>query len=152
STGPGEPGTPSVECASRPVTQLAVGAHVILDPASTGGCLRLPAAGAAGAQYLLVLASTNGTKSSTGISGSYLLRASNPLVAVQLASNATVTPGPGSAAAQFDATLRRLEGELAADPRNRPLSTATPGLVQAPPLGDMKSFKTCSNLACTSFV
>jgi hypothetical protein len=137
------------------VTQLAVGDHVILDPAATGGCLRLPAAGAAGARYLLVLASTNGSKSSNGISGSYLLRASNPVVAVAPPAelpSARPALAPGSVGARFDATLRELEGELAADPRNRPLTTATPHLVQAPPLGDVESFKTCSNLACTSFV
>ncbi len=151
STGPNPPGTPSEECASRPVTQLAVGDHVIIDPSATGGCLRLPVAGAGGAQYLLVLASTNGSKSSTGVSGPYLLRASNPVVALQTASGAAPL-APAGNAAQFDATLRRLEGELAADPRHRPLTAASPGLTQAPPLGDMKSFKTCSNLACTSFV
>ena len=156
STGPdGNMGTPSEECATRPVTQLAVGDHAILDPAATGGCLRLPAAGAGGAQYLLVLASTNGSKSSTGISGSYLLRASNPVVAVAPPAefpSALPSLAPGSVGARFDATLRELEGALAADPRNRPLTTAAPHLIQAPPLGDVKSFKTCSNLTCTSFI
>src|ERR1044071_2349669 len=156
STGPdGNMGTPSEECATRPVTQLAVGDHAILDPAATGGCLRLPAAGAGGAQYLLVLASTNGSKSSTGISGSYLLRASNPVVAGAPPAefpSALPSPAPGRVGARFDATLRELEGALAADPRNRPLTTAAPHLIQAPPLGDVKSFKPCSNLTCTSFI
>ena len=155
STGPsGSLGTPSEECATRPVTQLAVGEHVILDPLATGGCLRLPAAGASGAQYLLVLASTNGSKSSVGISGPYLLRASQPVVVVAPPAeipSAVATLAPGNVGARFDATLRQLEGQLAADPRNRPLSSATPALVAAPPLGDVRSFKTCSNLACTTF-
>ena len=154
STGPSEPGTPSEACANRPVTQLAVGDHVVLDPAATGGCLRLPAAGAGGAQYLLVLASTNGSRSSDGISGSYLLRASQPVAAVappaELPSRAAAL-APGNLGARFDATLRQLEGELASDPRNRPLTSAASGPAVAPPLGDVKSFKTCSNLACSTF-
>ena len=155
-TGPdGGGGTPSEACAAEPVTQLAVGEHVILDPAATSGCLRLPKAGAAGAQYLVVLASTNGTKSSSGTQGPYLLRSSHPVVAVTAPAAAPQPAAPslasGSVAAQFDASLRRLERDLAADPRNRLLPLTAPRLVQAPPVGDVKSFKTCSNLACSAF-
>lgn len=144
--------TPSEACAAVAVTQLNAGQHVILDPAAASGCLRIPAAGAQGAKYLLVLASANGTRSSAGIEGPYLLRSSLPLE--PLSSTTPLAPAPsftGALAAQFDATLRRREAELAADPRNRPGPYTAPALVAAPPLGDVRNFKTCSNLACTSF-
>ncbi|HEX7025024.1 MAG TPA: hypothetical protein VF187_09440, partial [Gemmatimonadales bacterium] len=54
---PPPPGTPSVVCAAKPVTTMNPGEHVVLDPAATSGCLRFPAPGPAGAQYLVVLAS-----------------------------------------------------------------------------------------------
>jgi len=104
----------------------------------------------------MVLASTNGTKSASGVEGPYLLRSSNPLQAV--AAPTAWFPAPagvasglvaGQLSAQFDASLRRREAELAADPQAR-LPLAAPGLVAAPPLGDIKSFKTCSNITCTS--
>ena len=157
-TGPdGDLPTPSVACVSQPVTQLAAGAHGIIDPASAAGCLRLPAAGASGATYLLVLASTNGAKSTPGIQGSYLLRSSNPLVALSAAvpsvSRAAESPLAGDAAAAFERALRRREAELAADPGTHPLTAPPPpGLVAAPPLGDVRTFKSCGNLTCTSVV
>jgi hypothetical protein len=150
--------TPSEACADRSVTTLAVGAHAVLDPAASNGCLRIPEAGANGASYLLVLASTNGAKSSTGIQGSYLLRSSNPVVAVTApepaaaaASAPSAALGSGGVGARFDAALRALEQTLAADPRNRPLLGSAPGVAHAPPLGDVRSFKTCSNLTCSAF-
>ena len=168
-TGPdgGPLPSPSEACANQSVTQLGVGQHAIIDPSATSGCLRLPQAGPGGAQYLLVLASTNGTKSTNGIQGPYFLRSSSPVVAVSQPG-----PGPGTAPGvestapggwgagrlesgsvswQFDAMLRRREQQLAADPRNRLVSFTAPGLTGAPPVGDVKSFKTCANLACTMF-
>ena len=150
--------TPSEACVDQSVIQLAVGAHAIIDPAFTDGCLRIPKAGANGARYLLVLASTNGTRSSTGIQGSYLLRSSNPVAVVT--SPEPVLPAvsappsglrPGSAGARFETTLRSLEQRLATDPRNRPFLAAAPVVPHAPPVGDVRSFKTCSNLTCSSF-
>jgi hypothetical protein len=154
----GELPTPSEACATQSILQLAVGTHAIVDPSASGGCLRIPQAGAGGARYLLVLASTNGTKSSNGIQGPYLLRASTPVAAV--AAPEPLLPGvspvlgglrTGSVGARFGATLRDLERQLAADPRNRPLRTVAANLVLAPPVGDVKSFKVCNNLTCSSF-
>jgi hypothetical protein len=138
------------------VLQLVPGQHLIVDPASFNGCLRLPEAGTQGAGYLLVLASTNGTRSSAGISGTYLLRSSNPVAMAGPASAAaqqSSSPGvtQGELGARFDAALRLRERELAADPRNRPGPFTAPAVVAAPPVGDVKSFKVCINLACSSF-
>jgi hypothetical protein len=138
------------------VTQLVAGQHVVIDPGAFSGCLRIPKAPAAGAQYLLVLAATNGSRSSAGISGAYLLRSSSPVAVGGPAPAAAPVSPPGGVTlgelgAQFDATLRQRERDLAADPRNRPGPFRAPGLAVAPPVGDVKTFKVCSNLACSSF-
>jgi hypothetical protein len=146
-----------VDCADQPVTQLSVAAHVILDPAATEGCLRLPQAGASGASYVLVLASTNGTRSSNGISGPYSLSSSSPLAALR--SLAPVAPAAfepaglrsGRVGLAFEQALRQREQELAADRRNRPILSGAPGVAVAPPVGDVRDFKVCSNLTCTAF-
>jgi len=154
-TGPNEElRPPSEACASHPVTDLAVGEHSVLDPAPVDGCLRIPAAGAGGAEHLLVLASTNGTRSPNGNKGPFLLRASNPLIALlgaaPTAASALRRADPARA---FDRTLRRLEAELAADPDRHPgMRTAPPAVAAAPPLGDVKSFKVCGSLQCSGFV
>jgi len=152
---PPPPGTPSVVCASKPTTQLAAGQHVIIDPIATSGCLRLPAAGASGAEYLLVIASTSGARSSTGIQGAYVLRASTPASASAEQSPASapvMTPRRRSVAAEFDAMLRERERELAASRGAVPAAPPAGNVVAAPPVvGEVKSFKVCSNLQCTAF-
>ena len=49
-----------VDCTGQPILQPAPGEHVVVDPAATNNCLRLPAAGAGGAEYLIVGFSTTG--------------------------------------------------------------------------------------------
>jgi len=173
STGPnGNPPLPSEACIGQPVTQLAVGQHAVLDPAATSGCLRIPIADASGAQHLLVLASTNGTRSSSGIEGTYLLRASQPVPAAgPSAAPSSPAPSPtGSfalpqetgllggpprspAAAEFDGALRERERRLLSDPRyqRRPVAAPAGVIGPAPPLGDLRTFKACANLLCSSF-
>jgi hypothetical protein len=151
---PPPPGTPSVVCASKPTTQLAPGQHVVIDPNTTSGCLRLPAAGAGGAEYLLVVASTTGERSSSGIQGPYVLRASTPASASagpSVSPAQVVTPRRRSVAAEFDAMLRERERELVA---GGAVAAAPPvgGVVAAPPVvGETKIFKVCTNLQCSAF-
>ncbi len=148
-------GTPSVVCASKPTTQLSIGQHVIIDPNSSSGCLRFPAAGATGAEHLVVVASTTGSRSTSGIQGPYMLRASSPASASAdqstAATQGVVTPRRRSVAAQFEAMLRERERELAAAgavPAAPPLG----GAMAAPPVvGEVKSFKVCTNLQCSGF-
>lgn len=158
---------PSVVCASRPVTQLGVGDHAVIDVGGNGGCLRLPASGTSNEQYLLVLASTNGTRSTSGTKGPFLLRAGRP-ASVSASAFITALPalpqgssllvrveGPSwrnsPVAIGFDAELRAREGELLADPRySRPLRTSVP-VAAPPPQGDVRTFKACANLQCTAF-
>lgn len=163
STGPNpKPGplpTPSVACASTSPVQLAVGQHLIIDPARSNGCLRVPAAGASGAKYLMVLASTSPARSTNGVQGPYLLRASSPgtvasspPVDAGAAAEPEVTPRRVSAAAQFDAALREREREALAEARSRPGPLGAPAIVSAPPtVGEVQTFKVCTNLQCTTF-
>jgi hypothetical protein len=137
------------------VTELVVGQHVILDPLVNSGCVRFPAAGASGAQHLMVLASTSGNRSSTGIQGPYVVRGSSPASAsaepVPEADAAAVSSGRETVAARFDITLRELEARLA---RERGAMPAAPpvGRVAAPPVvGEVKSFRVCTNLQCSQF-
>jgi hypothetical protein len=93
-----------------------------------------------------------------GVTGPYLLRASSP-------QGASAGPAPPpdvaapsaqqrrSVAVEFDAMLRERERELAANPLTRLAPMAAPGQpVAAPPLGDVRSFKACGNLGCSSFI
>ncbi|NOT10052.1 MAG: hypothetical protein HOP28_17805 [Gemmatimonadales bacterium] len=161
-TGPGpNPNVllpPAEACASIAPTVLAVGQHLIVDPSASSGCLKLPAAGAAGAEYLMVLASGSGQRTTTGVQGGYFLRAAT--TAAVTSSEGVMGPAAAplvsvarpSFAQEFDARLRDRERELAALPGSRIAPLTAPAVAAAPPLvGDVKSFKVCSNLGCTSF-
>ncbi|HEY9519361.1 MAG TPA: hypothetical protein VIQ98_08870, partial [Gemmatimonadales bacterium] len=111
-------GSPSVVCAAKSVTTLSTGQHTIIDPATVSGCLRFPAAGPAGAQYLVVVASTSGSRSSSGIQGPYVMKASSPASAsaapLSAALQTPVRAPRRSVAAEFDAMLRERERALVA--------------------------------------
>jgi len=148
-------GSPSVVCASKSVTTLSTGQHTIVDPATVSGCLRFPAAGPAGAQYLVVLASTSGARSSSGIQGPYVMRASSPASASAGTPSAALQASAGvprrSVAAEFDANLRELERALVAGGAVRASAPTMPGLAAPPTLGEVQSFRVCSNLQCSAF-
>jgi hypothetical protein len=117
-----------------------------------------PAAGSAGAQYLMVLTSTTGLRTTNGVEGPYLFRASSPgtsLLGVPEADQAAASGPPSSGrlpvGAQFDATLRQRERELLADPSNRPVLSTVPVPPAHLQIGDTKSFKVCSDLKCGGF-
>jgi hypothetical protein len=147
---------PSVLCASVAPLTLAVGEHMVVNPASTGGCVRVPAAGAAGTQYLMVL-SSGATAENT--SGPYQLRtsspgaaAASPLVEPSVAFRQAIAPRSPGAQRRFDGMLRARERELLADPRNRAAFAPPTAVTAAPPaVGHQRTFKVCTNLTCTTF-
>ena len=159
---------PSVACAAQSITQLGIGDHAVVEVGANAGCLRLPAPGTSSAQYLMVLASTNGSRTTSGVKGPFLFRAGRPALANASPAVASVlapSPSPvdllvqpeGAAwrrspvAIRFDAELRGRERQLLDDPRySRPLKAPAP-LAAPPPVGDVRSFKACANLQCTSF-
>ncbi len=154
---PPPPPSPVAQCGSQATLQLSVGQHQVVDPGATSGCVRVPTAGAAGAEYIVVVASGAPTRSTSGVSGGYYVRASNPgasSVATPAVSRAEVAEplvSRTSAADRFHMTLRHREAALAADPSNRSVQAA-PSVPAAPPVvGDTRTFKACKNLACSAF-
>ncbi|MGH7657345.1 MAG: hypothetical protein ACREL6_03855, partial [Gemmatimonadales bacterium] len=57
----------SLTCDTPPEVQLAVGEFEVIDATGEAGCIRLPAAGPAGAEY--IIAAVSGA--TIGVSGSY---------------------------------------------------------------------------------
>ena len=152
---PPPPPASLTQCATVAAQQLAVGEHRVVDPAQTSGCVRVPAAGAQGAEYLVVAASTSGTVTSSGVSAPFVLRADNPGAAAT-AAFARVEPTGAesrtSVAETFHHRLRAMEHELTRDPAVRRAPFRAPGVTAAPPLvGDVRTFKTCNNLTCSQF-
>ena len=147
---------PSVLCASVAPLTLAVGEHLVVNPANTGGCVRVPEAAGTGAEYLLVLSSGATTENT---SGPYQLRtsspgggATSPPVVPSVALPQSIGRRPLGAQQRFDAMLRARERELLADPRNRAALGPSAAVAAAPPtVGDQRTFKVCTNLTCTTF-
>lgn len=152
----------AVTCSSPTDISLAVGQATVIDPSSDSGCIRFPAAGAGGAEYLYVAAATNGRESATGSSSSYALRGDLAALSASrgaLASLSRIDQSPPSstpnASAAFHAFLRNRERSLAADPGALALSRARirANVVPVPPVaGSQRTFKVCATVKCTSFV
>jgi hypothetical protein len=153
-TGPG--GGLALDCSAASTRNLAVGQHVILDPNATGACVRLPAAGSAGARYLYVPLATAGQETPGGVSAPYLLSG------VSAGATAAVGELPAPRLRAFQATLppekfhsllRAREKALAGDPSQALFSRgrARPGAAAPPAMGEQRSFNVCSSSSCTAF-
>ncbi len=152
-TEPPPPPTPQANCDAPAVVNLSVGAHVVLDPATSAGCVRFPTVSVS-AEYLVSIVSGAGSVTQNGVSGPYFVRASGPASAAPPASPSAgfPFPVPVSAAEEFHLNLRRLERELGADPANRPSALALSPRVQlAPAVGHERRFSVCKNLQCNQF-
>jgi hypothetical protein len=71
------PNPPVTDCSEVGPTSIAVGAHEIVDAAETA-CIRLPAAGAGGAEYLYVTLSADGQETENGSTADYQLQGDLP--------------------------------------------------------------------------
>ncbi|MBM4188932.1 MAG: hypothetical protein FJ206_16650 [Gemmatimonadetes bacterium] len=157
-TPPPPPPPPSTlaACANFTPLTLAVGQHQVVDPAQSQGCVRVPAAGGQGAEYLVVAASTASLVTSSGVSGPFLLRAGNPGGTASPSFARTEAQGgerPGGAAEAFHLRLRALEQELLREPGVKAAPAPAPGVLAVPPVvGEVRTFKACGNLTCSSFV
>lgn len=156
-TGP----NPDLSCTSLQPTVLSPGQFAISDPGVTP-CVALPAAGAAGAEYLYLAIATAGQVTDQGIAGPYALTGN--------AAAATASSGPApdvistalfpafrrpATAEQFHAMLRLREQALSTDPGTRlfrPDVTRAPSFAAAPVVGDVEDFNVCATDQCTSFV
>ncbi|HET6778520.1 MAG TPA: hypothetical protein VFH26_06505 [Gemmatimonadales bacterium] len=151
-TGP----DPSVDCSGATVRTLAVAQHQIVDPLAEGACVRLPAAGAGGAEHLYIPLATAGQETEDGVSVPYLISG----VAAAIAAPPAL-PSPmlsafrrASMADGFHAMLRSRERALSASPAQALFSegrlksrTAMP-----PVVGEQRTFDVCSSASCDEFV
>lgn len=152
------PPPPALNCATTPASALAAGAHVLVDPLTSGGCLKLPSAGVGGSEHLVVAVSTAGTETPAGISEAYTLTGQPAAGVATAARGALPSPAlrafrPSLPADRFHLSLRQRERELARDPRAQfsrgAVSTA---LSVPPPVGDQRDFQVCAETSCSSFV
>lgn len=153
---PPPPPPVALDCSGVTPVQLAVGQHTVVDPAQSNGCVRVPAAGSAGAEYVVVAASTASNRTEFGVSGSYALRTANPgATAAPPAALIVAEPEPParapSAQELFHDQLRQLETRIAADAGTR-ITAAPPAAAVPPVVGNERTFKVCANLTCSSFV
>lgn len=154
--GGSDPVSPKVDCDGVAVTSLAVGGHAIVDPAASNGCLRLPAAGGAGAEYLVVAYSANGQETTNGVKGAFTLRGVSDDFA---ALHATALPSPRLAAFQppaapeaFHQMLRARDRALSRSPAAHLSGSQPPRLLVPPTVGSTRNFEVCKTTSCTSFV
>ncbi len=141
-----------INCGAVPPVTLTPGNSSIFDPATTQGCLRLPAAGGTGAEYIVVAVSTAGQETTNGTSGPYSF---NGVATAPPVLSAPVIGGFGApvTAQQFHAMLRARERALAADPANRFFAATAPTAAVVPPtMGSKDTFNVCATTACNSFV
>ena len=149
-----EPDNP-LDCSTTPLTNLAVGEHVIVDATQTA-CVRLPAAGSSGAEYIYAALATDGQETMAGETAPFELQGSAPASAAVAAASRTGLGGrkaPGVAQA-FHARLRERERALSqqkgvADFDRGALASVAP---TKPPLGDQRTFDVCATVECSDFV
>ncbi|HTO73075.1 MAG TPA: hypothetical protein VMJ30_04615, partial [Gemmatimonadales bacterium] len=146
----------AVNCTAQPILDLSPGDHAVIDPAATNDCLRLPAAGAQGAEYLVVGLSTTGEVTASGIAAPFRLAswADTPATAMAARSEEQVPASEEimSPAARFHAMLRARGRSLA---RQALLyrAAAAPRVNAAPPaLGSTHNFQVCGDANCNGFV
>ncbi len=136
----------NLNCTSPAAVTLAPGEYTVLDATVSGGCIRIPAAPAAGAEYVIAAVSA----AQGGQSASYTV-AAGEVPAVAPAAPRPQPAAAGGMAGGFHDMLRAREAEVARNPALR-LAPPVPGTpVAAPPLGDVRTFKVCGDVNCTSF-
>ena len=125
--------------------QLAVGDYASIDPAQLTGCATFPAAGVAGAEYLVAPQSVT---SLPGIQGDYRLSGDSVVIAV---APAVPVAEVETTADRFHGFLRQAEREAAALPRPEVpyvAPTAAQVAAAAPKVGDKREFSVCNKLDC----
>jgi hypothetical protein len=152
------PSNPPVDCSTASTRNLAVGEHQIIDPLQDGSCIRLPAAGGAGAEHLFVPLSTANNEVDDGVSGPYLVTGQSAGVA---AARTASLPSPRLSAFQrslapeaFHDMLRARERALSRDPSAALFSQGRVSTAAAAPpvVGEKRTFQVCATSTCSSFV
>ncbi|HEY3012207.1 MAG TPA: hypothetical protein VGJ36_05640 [Gemmatimonadales bacterium] len=150
-TGPG-----TIECLVTSTRVLTVGEHQILDPSQDGACVRLPIAGAGGAEHLYVPLATAGQETPDGVSAPYMVAGQSPVAAApaQLPSpmlSAFRRPLPPE---EFHSMLRARERALSTNASSLLFSQGRTASFMAPKpvFGTKDTFNVCASSACDSFV
>jgi hypothetical protein len=157
SDSPTTPTIPTLSCSPGPApTVMNAGEWRIIDPLTTGGCLRLPAAGAGGAEYLLAAVSTASQEVPIGVSIDYTLQGLGAPAAGVSSSSPLASPAlsafqPQPTAAEFHAMLRARERALAGEAGAHVLLGAPPVLRAPPVVGAKDTFSVCATTSCTSY-
>lgn len=138
------PDGPVVDCDQTDPVQLAAGEFVTQDPSEVA-CVRIPAAGSAGAEYLYLAISGASTESNTGTSTPYRLVGSAegqvPTAAVRSRPRVEAAARP-TTVQRFHGRLRSLEHRLARQPHPaRAAGTARLSAKVVPTFGDKRTFK-----------
>ena len=139
-------------CSGASTTQLAAGAHVVIDPSASGGCVRLPAAGASGARHLLMAFSGTAEVTDQGLEAPFLLSGTG--AALTAATARLKSPSVSihlSRAQRFHNMLRARGRELLAAGYRRPVAQRPNFLTVPPPVGSTRSFQVCSSIDCNNF-
>ncbi len=145
---------PTTDCSEVEPTTLGVGDHAIID-ASNFGCVRLPAAGASGAEYLYVALSAEGRVEDEGVTAGYELEgAPTAVAAVRPRHTAAIRQSlRPTRNGSFDAHLRDKERELTRQPGAAlARGQVRQGAMLPPQVGDQRTFKVCETPECTTFV
>jgi hypothetical protein len=145
--------TSTIDCLGVTTTVLAVGEQAIIDPASQQGCLRLPVAGPAGAEHLVVAVSAAGQETATGVAGNFTLESTTDTFGLLSQSREALTRNVApSEVERFDRMLRARERVYARDEQMRRPRYSGSALRFPPVVGDQRSFKVCKTASCASFV
>ena len=158
-TSPSPSTSLGVSCTGTAPTQLAQGAHLVVDPATMDGCVSIPVAGATGAEYLVVALSTTGQVTDGGLTAPYELSAQATNLTASIAALAQanrVATGAASVqspAARFHAMLRARGRTLSRGPRLQASTGRLPGLAATTvTLGSQRTFNVCGDADCRTFV
>ena len=156
SEGSGPGGEPPTDCTDESTQVLSPGQHLILDPSLSGACVRLPAAGAGGAEYLYLPVATEGQETDEGVSAPYAIDGGSPAVAAvaplrRAAPSGAQRPGPAEV---FHSRLRGRERTLPHSPGDASLNQGRLEGAAAPPpaVGHQRTFDVCATTTCTTFV
>ena len=137
------PDGPVVDCDQTDPVQLAAGEFVTQDPSEVA-CVRIPAAGSAGAEYLYLAISGAPTESNAGTSTPYRLVGSAegqlPTAAVRSRPRVDAAARP-TTVQRFHGRMRSLEQRLARQPHAAPAAGAARiNAKVVPSLGDKRTF------------
>jgi hypothetical protein len=148
----------ALSCAGTTPTRLAPGDHIVFDPAASGGCLVVPAAGSAGAEYLVVAVSTTGQVTQAGVSTPYALAAqagAGLTAAAGYLPVASLVAASTSPAARFHDMLRARGRSLALGAGaalERAVARLPAVAAAVPPVGSQRNFQVCGDPNCAGFV